>query len=113
AILSADAGWANLAGPAVQIIADQIINDRRRLLLKIRSPRHAPIMRVRFINAENLARVVINDKQFFNQEKMKPGDKPPVRFTFWGIADDGLTLEVLLGGDQRLNLNIIDQSFCL
>jgi MFS family permease len=102
----------SLPSPEVEVVDDQTTDGVRRLRLLVRSPRKAPILRLRAWN--DLAQVLTMDLDDCRLEADQPdGNVRYLRLTYYAPPAEGIEVALAISAGEPLQLNIEDESYGL
>lgn len=105
----------NVPAPGLVVLADSAAGGKRRLRLRLTSPRGAPMGTIVVPAAANLESIKI-DGQAIPLEDRRPGSRGPAaaggwqQFTNYTVPPQGSEIEVVLGATQPLDWYVYDRT---
>lgn len=106
-ILHGEAPAIALNAPEVEVLSDQTSGGVRRLQLRLRSPRQAPII---YLDVEpwSIVRVVVVDGQRLT---VQPSEGDIWSLQYYGVPPEGIDITLEIGASQSLTLQVSDLSW--
>lgn len=104
-LLMQDAPRVELAPPEVQLLEETRTDGGRRLRLRVRSPRGAPVLSVHADAAAAIEEAQVDGRA--------AGARRPWALCYWSAPAQGIELRLRLRGTQPLKLKVLDLSYGL
>jgi hypothetical protein len=109
-VLVAPAAKLNAAGPELTVVENSVTGGKRRLRLRLTSPRGAPVGMIYVPVAAKLESIAIDGKSI-PEGKGMPGDWRS--YTNLTLPPQGSQVDVVLGSTQPMDWYVLDRSYGL
>jgi hypothetical protein len=108
-VLSADADYAGLTAPIIEVVSDSTIGETRSVQLNVQTPRSAPVMVVEIEPYNAVQSAIVAGKRFDSIDS----SRALWRLTYYAVPSEGFDLILDLDATSPITFQISDRTWDL